>query len=151
MNSHGSHQFVITISADLLRQALEISDRDNISLPRFVETAIEEKLRRVDHVTSIPSSSRAGDTDRSTIDQFIFDASELTARLDAITTCDNRHDHASVAEEGRQIFRQLQQRYESMRLNGTDSDSLEIFLNGLRERLKFLEMTGRKLQRRPAS
>jgi hypothetical protein len=155
MNSQGSHQFLVPISAKLLAQVHDLAGTDNISVRRFVESAIEDRLRDCDpcpaRIISISSEERTAAADQSLIDQFILDATELAVRLDTMTTRDHRHDHDAVAEEGRQIFRELQRRFETMKLNEADSDSLCIFLDGLRERLKFLELRARTLQGRAAS
>jgi len=72
------------------------------------------------------------------INQFVRDASRISSDLDQVSRRDGREVCALAAETGAQAYAELLQRQDSLQLTRADAAYLEILLDGIRARLKFL-------------
>lgn len=72
------------------------------------------------------------------INQFVLDASRISSDLDKVSRRDGRATCALAVETGMQAYVELLQRQDSLKLAPADAAHLEIILDGIRARLKFL-------------
>lgn len=74
-----------------------------------------------------------------TVEQFILQCSEISRHLDAISTRDDRRAIALALEQGRKDYESLRRQRDALLLAASEAPLIQIMLDGLLARLKFLE------------
>jgi hypothetical protein len=72
------------------------------------------------------------------INQFALDASRISGELDKITRRDPAEVRAAAVQTGRQGYEELLERQYSLALSPADTSYIQIILDGIRARLRFL-------------
>jgi hypothetical protein len=76
---------------------------------------------------------------RTAVNEFILDCSEVSSRLDAVSTHDHRTAIAHVLGQARNDYKRLLFTRDMLFMTRTEASIIEIMLDRLLARLKFLE------------
>ena len=76
---------------------------------------------------------------RAAVNEFILECSEISRRLDAISTRDDRRGRVVALELGRREYGRLETRRAMLAMTAAEARLVQIMLDGLLARLKFLE------------
>ena len=72
------------------------------------------------------------------INQFVLDASRVSTELDKISRRDHPEVRAAAVTTGTSAYRELLERQYSLALSPADTSHIQIILDGIRARLRFL-------------
>lgn len=72
------------------------------------------------------------------INQFALDASRISSELDKLTRRDPLEVRAAAVQTGRQAYEELLERQYSLALSPADTSYIQIILDGIKARLRFL-------------
>lgn len=72
------------------------------------------------------------------INQFALDASRIASELDKLTRRDPPELRAAAVQTGRQAYQELLERQYSLALSPADTSYIQMILDGIKARLRFL-------------
>jgi hypothetical protein len=72
------------------------------------------------------------------INQFVLDASRISSELDKLSRRDRPEVLAAAVQSGTRAYEELLERQYSLALSPADTSYLQIILDGIRARLRFL-------------
>lgn len=75
---------------------------------------------------------------REKINQFVLDASRLSTELDKLSRRDHPDVRAAAVKNGTDTYHELLERQFSLALTPADTSHIQLILDGIRARLRFL-------------